>query len=525
MKVFCHTHESTFKLIRGQQIVCDLGSEVFADSLFKEDCWCFCCGCQTFWKFSEFKATERQGITLCVACGRQVVKSDNLKKSASPAFYLCHVCKTISFQTKDVARGAHCTLTTSGLPKFRCPGCDTAINHKTYQHDCTVLATLLMTTRQECFLCGEAFPNPLQKTVIILPKMIPAKSDAGSAKATGNYANQPVAKPASSWQGRSVVQSPTPSIAVATTMPKEPAPQQAHQATKHSLLRPAIKEIPSAKSATSSLSRLRSLVGAVIVIAFLFVCLRFFSNHKEQTVVEPIETAETKPASPTVQVPAGMIFIADGEFLMGSNDGDEFERPQHKVRIKNFFIDKHEVTCEQYLKFIEETGHRAPANWTGKRYPPYAARIPVTGVDWYDANAYSRWVGKRLPTEIEWEYAARGTDGRRYPWGNDWRKNAANADEGSPKKMTDVGSFSSGASPFGVLDLIGNAWEWTADSMKAYPGGNLPEKLGEDYKVIRGGSCNEDRQHGASATYRGYLPARDSKDYNFTGFRCVKDIP
>src|SRR5690349_20022879 len=113
-----------------------------------------------------------------------------------------------------------------------------------------------------------------------------------------------------------------------------------------------------------------------------------------------------------------MAYIPGGEFQMGSNDGDELERQQHKVTVRPFFIDLYEVTCEDYEKFLKASSHRPPPSWKNQNYPPGAAHKPVTDVNWDDANAYAQWAGKRLPTEEEWEFAARRTDGRRYPWGN-----------------------------------------------------------------------------------------------------------
>jgi len=222
--------------------------------------------------------------------------------------------------------------------------------------------------------------------------------------------------------------------------------------------------------------------------------------------------------------PPGMIYVPGGELLMGREDGDEYERPQHKVRVRPFFIDLYEVTCEEYKKFIDATKRRAPPGWANGQYPPGATRRPVTGVTWDDASEYAAWAGKRLPTEMEWEFAARGSDGRRYPWGNEWRPSFANADTSAIGHMADVGAYKSGASPYGAFDMIGNAWEWTASNLTAYPGGELPKiHWSGDLKIIRGG-CWKSTRREATTTYRRGWPARGASTYEDTGFRCAKDI-
>jgi eukaryotic-like serine/threonine-protein kinase len=232
----------------------------------------------------------------------------------------------------------------------------------------------------------------------------------------------------------------------------------------------------------------------------------------------------SEPEPPKLEPPPGMVYVAGGEMLMGNDAGDDYERPAHRMSVKTFFIDKHEVTCEDYQKFIRATGHVAPPDWSSGNYPLGATRRPVTGVTWDDADAYARWAGKRLPTEAEWEFTARGTDGRRYPWGNEWKTGHANADASSLNHLADVGAHPAGASPFGVLDMVGNVWEWTASDLTAYPGGQLPKQTTSgDLKVIRGGAFDIMRQF-TTTTYRRGYPARGS-DYSRTGFRCVKDLP
>ncbi|MEK6300521.1 MAG: SUMF1/EgtB/PvdO family nonheme iron enzyme [Acidobacteriota bacterium] len=223
--------------------------------------------------------------------------------------------------------------------------------------------------------------------------------------------------------------------------------------------------------------------------------------------------------------PAGMTYVAGGEFLMGNDDGALLERPMHKETVKPFFIDVHEVTCEEYEKFSRATGRQPPESWTDGRYPPGAARRPVTGINWDDASEYAKWAGKRLPSEREWELAARGKEGLKYPWGNEWKPGFANADSTAIGRMSEVGAYSAGASPFGALDMVGNAWEWTSSDLVAYPGGQLPPQTGVDLKVLRGG-CWKSDMNKATATFRMGWPARgDTVPYDETGIRCAKDAP
>lgn len=216
--------------------------------------------------------------------------------------------------------------------------------------------------------------------------------------------------------------------------------------------------------------------------------------------------------------PDGMVYVPGGEFMMGRDGDDEFERPAHSVTVRPFFIDKREVTCAEYAEFVSATGHRAPPGWKGGSCPRGALLKPVTDVEWKDAGDYCAREGKRLPGEAEWEFAARGTDGRLYPWGNDWRRGMANV---AGAGLADVMEWK-GVSPFGLFDMAGNAWEWTADKLKAYPNGEMSYQPKDDDYVIRGGSY-ADRPNIATTTYRAFRKASgDGDGYDKTGFRCAK---
>lgn len=236
----------------------------------------------------------------------------------------------------------------------------------------------------------------------------------------------------------------------------------------------------------------------------------------DSTPVATLTNPPTKPERPPT--PAGMVPIIGKQFLMGSNEGDSDARPAHPVSIKSFYLDIYEVTCEDYKRFLDKTGRPAPPTWTNGSYPPGTARNPVTGVTWDDAEAYAKWAGKRLPLEEEWEFAARGPGDLLYPWGNTWRAECANAgNEG--KGLVNVGSYDCD-SPFGVQDLIGNAWEWTATDWRSYPGGSLATPASGGEKVIRGGSWESGPKY-ATTTYRSGYKGVGQK----TGFRCAMDMP
>jgi formylglycine-generating enzyme required for sulfatase activity len=267
---------------------------------------------------------------------------------------------------------------------------------------------------------------------------------------------------------------------------------------------------------------------AILIVIGIFAWLRPRSprNSVAQNATAPISTPTTATVplagKPVHQTPAGMAYISGGDFIMGRDGGDDAERPPHPVTVKPFFIDAHEVTNEDYGRFVKATNHRPPPTWKTGSFPSGDELKPVTGVTWNDANDYARWAGKRLPTEEEWEFAARSSAGGLYPWGNDWQQGAANAN-GAERSVAQVGAYK-GTSPFGIYDMVGNVWEWTASTFKPYPGRGLPaSKPNDDLKVIRGG-CYESTKDYATTTYRAGWPARGAYTYDQTGIRLAKDI-
>jgi formylglycine-generating enzyme required for sulfatase activity len=213
----------------------------------------------------------------------------------------------------------------------------------------------------------------------------------------------------------------------------------------------------------------------------------------------PVPVSEATPApgvtaAPTLEIAeVPMIAIPAGDFVMGNDAGDDDEKPAHTVFVDAFEIDQFEVTNEQFQAFVEETGYVSEGEKAGESYTWRTAaegkpRHPVVMVTWNDAVAYCEWHGKRLPTEAEWEKAARGTEGFTYPWGNEWAPDKANAQESGYRGTIIVGSLPAGASPYGVMDMAGNVAEWTSDWYEAYPGSTFRSSyFGKKYRVIRGG--------------------------------------
>jgi len=242
-----------------------------------------------------------------------------------------------------------------------------------------------------------------------------------------------------------------------------------------------------------------------------------------------------------------MIAIPGGPFMMGTDRkrSDAYDGPRHRVTVEPYRIDKYPVTNAQYALFVSKTGHRPPLDWKDGFIPEGMKLMPVTMVSWDDAVAYARWAGKRLPAEAEWEKAARGTDGRRWPWGNQMDTHRLNTYY-NIGAATIVTRFENGASPYGVMDMAGNVSEWVADDFVAYPGtdadsdvfkAKVPRadsaqdramkvvdlvSVNARYKVLRGGSWKSD-PFSTSTYHRNFSWPYFASD--FFGFRCAADIP
>ena len=228
-----------------------------------------------------------------------------------------------------------------------------------------------------------------------------------------------------------------------------------------------------------------------------------------------------------------MILIPAGAFLMGSDprrdkDALDDEQPQHTLYLPDYYIAKTPVTNAQYAEFVREAGLVAPRYHWRKREPlPDELEHPVVYVSWHDSMAYCNWLaditGKRyrLPSEAEWEKAARGMDGRIYPWGSRWHPGWCNTSEGGLRGTTPVGRYPRGASPYGLLDVAGNVWELCSSLYREYPydASDGREDLGASgSRVMRGGSWRGNPRVARCAARNGRLP--DSRS-DYLGFRVV----
>ena len=228
-----------------------------------------------------------------------------------------------------------------------------------------------------------------------------------------------------------------------------------------------------------------------------------------------------------------MVLIPAGEFTMGRSENEDDragmrplvmrdDLPAHKVYLRAFHIDKHEVTNEAYAEFVAATGHPAPRHWIGGRMAAGKERLPVYNVDFDDATAYCEWDGKRLPTEAEWEKAARGgKEGTKYPWGNEI--SADHLRYKTPKGPAQVGRYP--ANGYGLFDMAGNVSEWCSDwfDRTYYQKSPAENPAGPDtghYKVIRGGAFSDDARR-STVFYRNWVkPGQKTPNI---GFRCVSE--
>lgn len=272
------------------------------------------------------------------------------------------------------------------------------------------------------------------------------------------------------------------------------------------------------------------IIGAIVLGVLVAGSVVGFFVYKSKSVVTNGLNGTSKASpSPTPPPLEPEVLIPGGAFLMGRNDGPPQEVPEHSVTVGPFYIDRTEVTKEEYAEFIRDTpDHSAPEDWTNRQPLSGQGKWPVVNVSAQDAEEFAKWRSRRknstyrLPTEQEWEYAARGGGQHRlFPWGDSYEENRAVLREAT---LRPVGSYPNGANQWGVVDLIGNAWEWTSSKIEVYPGNTteIPKSMKEQ-RAVRGGSyLNDpnDRQKPITASYRDFLDP--SIMHAAVGFRLVR---
>jgi iron(II)-dependent oxidoreductase len=241
------------------------------------------------------------------------------------------------------------------------------------------------------------------------------------------------------------------------------------------------------------------------------------------------------------EAPPDMVRIPPGSFWMGDDKGAADEKPRHQVQVAEFFIDRTKVTNAQFARFMNASGtqaadgqrwydsddndariHRRGNQWTAD---PGHENNPVVEASWYGALAYCRWSGKRLPTEAEWEKAARGTDGRKFPWGNEAPDKSRAHFAAGWNELKSVGSFPNGASPYGALDMAGNGWEWVSSAYMPYPydaKDGREDLTREAVRATRAGG-HDSRPEELTTTQRGRHVSRNPRGgHHNISFRCAR---
>jgi len=292
-----------------------------------------------------------------------------------------------------------------------------------------------------------------------------------------------------------------------------------------------------------------SVLGLACYLAFMF-CLVACSNESATISVNLRPPVTPTPIRPPTEASPGyvwispidempLVYIPEGSFLMGTSTDDlqfeEDETPQREIYLDAFWIDQLEITNRMFTECVDNGSCEHPSESGSQARTSYYdnlsfAEYPVVNVNWEQAQTYCSWVGRRLPTEAEWEKAARGTQGQIYPWGNQeptcellniWESETGSAN--CARDTTLVGKYPNGASPYGVLDMAGNVWEWVADwynvdSYKVGPDRNPQGANTGDARVIRGGSFSESGDTVRSANRNQSDPFADSY---LIGFRCA----
>ena len=306
------------------------------------------------------------------------------------------------------------------------------------------------------------------------------------------------------------------------------------------------------KAQTSPLFTLIALIFFMLLLFILFgsgIGYVSYQLGQQQLAMQITQTALIETKTPIIQTvvvsitaapaandqPGGastrpdMVLVTAGEFTMGSDAYTQYSRPAHTISVDEFWIDKYEVRNLDYEKCIAAGACQPPSNSSSATRSSYFGNpqydmFPVIFVSWNDANTYCKWLGRRLPTEAEWEKAARGSYQLNYPWGNDFDSNRVNSSEDGIGDTLPVNAHPNGASPYGALNMAGNVWEWVADWYDAdyyinSPGANPKGPDSGNFRVVRGGGY-DNNQYNVGTIIR----SRESPDFSSPdlGFRCAQ---
>lgn len=238
-----------------------------------------------------------------------------------------------------------------------------------------------------------------------------------------------------------------------------------------------------------------------------------------------------------------MSLVPAGDFIMGTNKVDEEntqqnigavkplyldQHPERTVHLEAYYMDRFEVTNREFIKFVRATSFTSlPTHWEKGEIPEGLEDRPVTNVTWWEAWSYCMWTHKTLPTEAQWEKAARGTDGRSYPWGNEYKKGMANIGIEGDRKEVPGGKYAGDLSPYKIHDMAGNVMEWSLDWYQAYPGNSHKDKrFGERFKVLRGTAFQKAGHYFLDAYKYAFMRTEVDPDDFFenVGFRCATNI-
>ena len=524
---YCPTHRVRFRPASETTVLCEQGSHQLGNGFPTQSWWTYCCDCATFWpvEFSNGTSPSKE----CLVCDRVIEKH-----------YVCATCQVVSVESSAIVRRKSHFIDEKGVNPS-CPACKTAVTARVTEHHCSDTGLKYLTARTACVFCQQQLGGVVAKSQcrscgaeLVPPFRFCKRCGEPQEQNSTSSTNTVVTVSATSAEELELSVADTDpdwfedeenddedvdyddSIDSDTTLdPFEGSDVEERYESREPTYSPPWQETAVVVPPKRRAPWLFAVIALCVSVGILLPVFALYGDRKQ--------APQPAPQAAILTPPPGMVYIAGGEFLMGTDDGDEYERPAHKEAVASFFMDAHEVTCEEYQQFVRATGHQPPPQWSNNTFPAGAGNLPVTGVDWYDANAYAKWAKKRLPTEEEWEFAARANDGRRYPWGNNWSRGAANAGDSSAQQLVSVGSFPRGKTPSGLVDMAGNAWEWTSSDLVAYPNGKLREKPPGEIKIVRGGSWQEPTNQ-ITTTYRGYLLASGAGDYSATGFRCVTEV-